>query len=65
VHLRDVKRELESRREFSTLDVHYADVVRDAASQAKRIAEFLEIPPAAAAKMAEQVDKELYRNRAS
>jgi hypothetical protein len=64
VHLREVKRTLETRREFTTLDLQYSDVVRDAATQAKRIAEFLELPAGAAQTMAEQVDKELYRNRA-
>jgi hypothetical protein len=64
VHLRDVKRTLETRKEFSTLDVHYSDVVRDSAGQAKRIAEFLGLSADAAQKMAAQVDKELYRNRA-
>ncbi len=65
VHLREVKRTLETRREFTTLDLHYSDVVRDSAGQAKRIAEFLGLAPGAAAKMAQQVDQELYRNRAT
>lgn len=64
VHLRDVKRTVEARKEFDALDVHYSDVVKDSAAQAKRIAEFLRLPAETAAKMAAQVDKELYRNRA-
>ena len=64
VHLREVATLLERRREFDVLDIHYSDVLRDGAGQAKRIAEFLALPADAAAKMAAQVDKELYRNRA-
>ena len=64
VHLRDVKKMVEARKEFAALDVHYSDVVKDSAGQAKRIAEFLGLSPDVAAKMAGQVDKELYRNRA-
>ena len=64
IHLRDMKRLLGSRKDFMALDVHYSDVVKDSATQAKRIAEFLELSPEIAAKMAAQVDKELYRNRA-
>ena len=64
VHLRDVKKMVEARKEFEALDVHYSDVVKDSAGQAKRIAEFLDLPADVAAKMAAQVDKELYRNRA-
>ncbi|MFN8177661.1 MAG: sulfotransferase [bacterium] len=65
VHLRDVKRLMETRKDFTGLDVHYSDVVKDSAGQAKRIAEFLGLSADAAAKMAAQVDKELYRNRAT
>ncbi len=64
VHLRDVKRLLETRRDFTALEVHYSDVLKDPASQVKRIAEFLQLPADATARMAAQVDKELYRNRA-
>jgi len=64
VHLRDVKKMIDARPEFQALDVHYSDVLKDGAGQAKRIAEFLGLPAEAAAKMSAQVDKELYRNRA-
>ena len=64
IHLRDVKRLLESRKDFQALDMHYSDVVKDSATQAKRLAEFLGLSAEFAAKMAAQVDKELYRNRA-
>lgn len=65
IHLRDVKRLLETRKDFTALDIHYSDVVKDPASQVKRIAEFLQLPPDAVARMSAQVDKELYRNRAA
>jgi len=63
-HLRDVKQLLEGRKEFDALELHYSDVLKDAATQAKRVAEFLGLPAEMASKMAAQVDKELYRNRA-
>jgi hypothetical protein len=43
--------------------VHYSDVLSDPETQAKRIAEFLGRPEKARV-MAEQVDPNLYRNRA-
>jgi hypothetical protein len=49
--------------QFETLDVAYADVIRDPLSEARRIRDFLALE-ASAETMAAAVDESLYRNRA-
>jgi hypothetical protein len=48
--------------QFETLDVAYADVIRDPLREARRIREFLGLQ-ASAETMATAVDESLYRNR--
>jgi hypothetical protein len=62
-HLGKVQNLMAARDNFECLDVHYTDVLTDPETQAKRIAEFLGRPEKARV-MAEQVDPNLYRNRA-
>lgn len=61
-HLRRVASLLRRRACFATLDVRYRDVVSDPAGQARRIGDFLG-GSLDAARMAEAVSPELYRNR--
>lgn len=61
-HLAKVTALLRRRRCFETLDVRYADVLADPAGQARRIHQFLG-GPLGAARMAEAVSPDLYRNR--
>ena len=63
-HLEKVRNVIAVRDNMDILDLHYSDVLSDAAPHADRIAEFLGLPDEAAAKMAAQVDSQLYRNRA-
>jgi hypothetical protein len=49
--------------QFETLDIAYADVIRDPLSEARRIRDFLALE-ASAETMAAAVDESLYRNRA-
>jgi hypothetical protein len=63
-HLKKVRNVIEVRENMQLLDIHYSDVLADAAPQAKRIAEFLGLPDEAARRMGAQVDQQLYRNRA-
>ncbi len=62
-HLGKVQNLMTARDNFEALDIHYSDVLSDPETQAKRMAEFLGRPDKARA-MAEQVDPNLYRNRA-
>jgi hypothetical protein len=62
-HLSKVESLLERSPHLEHLDLHYADVVEDALTQAHRIREFLDLPLDAEA-MANAVDESLYRNRA-
>jgi hypothetical protein len=61
-HLKKVAALLARRPCFETLDVHYADVLADPAGQARRIHRFLG-GTLDAARMAEAVSPDLYRNR--
>ncbi|CAN5487178.1 hypothetical protein BH23ACI1_BH23ACI1_21810 [soil metagenome] len=61
-HLARVTALLRRRRCFETLDVRYADVLADPAGQARRIHQFLG-GGLDAARMAEAVSPDLYRNR--
>lgn len=62
-HLVKVRNLIRARDNFECLEIHYSDVLADSRKEARRIAEFLEMPEKAEA-MAEQVDQALYRNRA-
>jgi hypothetical protein len=53
---------IDSQPNFACLDVHYADVIRQPAEQARRVAEFVGIPYAHQL-MTAAVDPSLYRNR--
>ena len=61
-HLRKVKRFLAQQPGFSALEVTYADVLREAATMARRIDAFLGAN-LDVARMAAAVDQQLYRNR--
>ncbi|GJM44110.1 MAG: hypothetical protein DHS20C21_09520 [Gemmatimonadota bacterium] len=62
-HLTKVQNLVRARDNFECLEIHYSDVLSDAPTQARRMAEFLGMPEKADA-MAAQVDQQLYRNRA-
>ena len=62
-HLRKTRLLLCDDPRFETLRVAYADVVADPATQARRIARFIDLP-ADIERMAGAVDPSLYRNRA-
>lgn len=54
-------------RQFNmeVLHVDYSAVLADPAGEAKKVVDFLDLPPETASRMALVVDPELYRNRAS
>jgi len=62
--LRDVRFMLTRRAQFDVLEVGYADVLKDPAPHARRIAEFVGLS-LDAGKMARVVDATLYRNRSA
>lgn len=62
-HLWRVGYLLKHRPEFEWIELHYSDVLSDAAGQARRIAEFLRMD-LDTARMASAVEARLYRNRA-
>lgn len=63
-HLTKVKGWLRNKRNFRTLEIAYREVVSDPVSQARRVDEFLG-GRLQVRKMAEVVDPDLYRERAS
>lgn len=63
-HLKGVLNVISVRDNMELLEIYYHDAVNDPATQARKVAEFLELDAGATERMVAQVDSNLYRNRA-